>query len=82
MQSFIEDLLSLQLAGEGILTIAKEKFNPLVSIQFVFDMFILKTQNSRVQLVLEFYDDLCDPSDSEAVLNSNWRENDLNQPRA
>lgn len=66
MQSFIEDLLNLQLVSQGIFTIANEKFKPREAIEFVLEMFSLKIKDSRVNLTVEFWDHLRNPNRSDS----------------
>ena len=44
MESFVEDLLNLRLMREGIMTIAKEKFDIRDALESIVSMFTIKSE--------------------------------------
>ena len=50
MESFVEDLLSLQLMGEGILTLSKQSFDPTEVFAFILDTFAIKAEACGISI--------------------------------
>ena len=44
MESFVEDLLNLRMMKEGVMTIAKEKFDACEALESVVSMFAIKSE--------------------------------------
>ena len=62
MGSFIEDLLNLHLARQGLFSIANERFCPRDVFDFVMDMFDHQTQGSGVHLSVDYVESLLLPN--------------------
>ena len=48
MESFVEDLLNLRLMSEGILTLAKDVFDPREAFNFIKDTFAIKVESKGI----------------------------------
>ena len=68
MGSFIEDLLNLHLARQGLFSIANERFCPRDVFDFVMDMFDHQTQGSGVHLSVDYVESLLPPN-SQGQIN-------------
>ena len=68
MESFVEDLLSLGLMREGILTLSKQSFDPSDVFTFILETFSIKAEAKRIQISHHNYRSIKDPSSSEETM--------------
>ena len=61
METFIDDLLNLQLLKEGKFLLDKNYFNPKETIEFIKQMFIYKMQAKGINMYNCIYKDLFMP---------------------
>ena len=61
METFIDDLLNLQLLKEGKFLLDKNYFNPNETIKFIYHMFIYKMQAKGINMTKGIYKDLYMP---------------------
>ena len=61
METFIDDLLNLQLLKEGKFLLDKNYFNPKETIEFIKQMFIYKMQAKGINMFNGIYKDLFMP---------------------
>ena len=53
MESFVEDMLNLQMLNSGVLTIHEDYFNPAFVIDFVINMMKIKADMQNIQIFKE-----------------------------
>lgn len=61
MESFVEDMLNLRLLKEGIMTIAKEKFDSFECLESIVSMFAIKSELQGVTVSYSFVKHLAIP---------------------
>ena len=53
MESFVEDLLNLQMAKEGVFTLSKALFDPLEALNSVCEVFKNQAEKKGVSVLLK-----------------------------
>ena len=53
MESFVEDLLNLQLLNQGKITIEEKEFYPILAIDFIIKMMKVKADYKKIKISKE-----------------------------
>ena len=61
METFIDDLLNLQLMKQGKFLLNIDYFSPKESIEFINQMFVYKMQAKGIKMTINTYKDLSMP---------------------
>ena len=69
MESFVEDLLNLRLMREGIMTIAKEKFDVREALDSIVSMFTIKAELQGISVAYSLVKELEMPDSTSHRLN-------------
>ena len=68
MESFVEDLLNLRLMSEGILTLAKDVFDPREAFNFIKDTFAIKVESKGIKILYDSFRTLESPTDNGCII--------------
>ena len=71
MESFVEDLLNLRLMREGIMTIAKEKFDVREALESIVNMFTIKAELQGISVAYSLVKHLKMPDSTSHRLELN-----------
>ena len=58
MKLFIEDLLNLKMIKDSVMTLASQEFKPYKVINFIKDLFELKSESKGITIEYSIIDDL------------------------